>query len=183
MNKRTCTRCKEELSIDCFSIKKRTNSKDGYKSQCKKCTNKTNAEYRANNLQKELLRSKNYYINNKEKVNEQHKKYYSLHKSEYLERQRKSLKDNPERSKDYVNKRRARILSNGVFKLLKKELIKLYNSPCFYCGSLDLIEADHIIPLSRGGRHSIGNLVPACQKCNRSKHNNYLSEWRLKASI
>jgi len=183
MNKRTCTRCKQELSLDCFGIKKRTNSKDGYKSQCKECTNKTNAEYRINNLQKELQRSRNYYEKNKEQVNKKHRNHYQANKNEYLERQRKYIKANPEKSKDYVNTRRARKLANGIYKLLNKELFKIYNSACFYCGSVDFIEADHLIPLSRGGRHSVGNLVPACRSCNRSKGNKYLAEWRLKASI
>jgi len=179
MNKRTCTRCKQEQSLDSFTVKKRLASKDGYKSQCKECCKQVNAEYRANNLDKELLRSKNYYVKNKEKIDEQHKNYNETHKFENLERQRRYLKANPEKCKDYVNKRRARLVSNGVYLLLKKELKKIYSSPCFYCGSFDLIEADHVIPLSRGGTHSIGNLVPACQKCNRSKGSKYLAEWLL----
>lgn len=37
---------------------------------------------------------------------------------------------------------------------------------------------DHVVPLSRGGRHSIGNILPACESCNLSKHASYLVEWR-----
>jgi 5-methylcytosine-specific restriction endonuclease McrA len=37
---------------------------------------------------------------------------------------------------------------------------------------------DHIIPLSRGGRHSIGNLAPACAACNLKKGYKYLVEMR-----
>lgn len=35
---------------------------------------------------------------------------------------------------------------------------------------------DHVIPLSRGGDHSIDNIVPSCFSCNASKGNKLLSE-------
>jgi len=50
---------------------------------------------------------------------------------------------------------------------------------CIYCGvSNGAMTADHLVPLSRGGEHMLGNLVPACLSCNSKKHNKYLgSEW------
>ncbi len=36
---------------------------------------------------------------------------------------------------------------------------------------------DHILPLSRGGSHSIDNVVPACHTCNRSKAAKLLLDW------
>lgn len=36
---------------------------------------------------------------------------------------------------------------------------------------------DHIVPLSRGGRHEVGNLAAACFPCNCSKNDRLLSEW------
>ncbi|WP_306317623.1 MULTISPECIES: HNH endonuclease [unclassified Streptomyces] len=39
---------------------------------------------------------------------------------------------------------------------------------------------DHVIPLSKGGRHAIGNLMPACMPCNMSKSASFLSVWRAK---
>jgi 5-methylcytosine-specific restriction endonuclease McrA len=38
--------------------------------------------------------------------------------------------------------------------------------------------AEHIVPLSRGGRHAPLNVVPACYPCNGAKGNMLLSEWR-----
>ena len=37
---------------------------------------------------------------------------------------------------------------------------------------------DHVVPLSRGGRHSIRNVLVVCVYCNSSKHNRKLTEWR-----
>ncbi|MFI8830536.1 HNH endonuclease [Streptomyces afghaniensis] len=31
------------------------------------------------------------------------------------------------------------------------------------------MHVDHLVPLARGGAHSLSNLVPACQRCNTSK--------------
>ena len=36
---------------------------------------------------------------------------------------------------------------------------------------------DHVIPIARGGAHSIDNVVPACGFCNCSKGNKPLLIW------
>ncbi len=36
---------------------------------------------------------------------------------------------------------------------------------------------DHVIPLSRGGKHALDNVVPACRGCNTSKNDRLPSEW------
>ncbi len=49
------------------------------------------------------------------------------------------------------------------------------NHQCYYCkSSLDFsivrgVHLDHVIPLSKGGAHSITNVVWSCAKCNLSK--------------
>ena len=87
-------------------------------------------------------------------------------------------RSNLEKDRMYSHNKRARKVANGTFKITSKELKKLYSSPCFYCGLTESIQADHVIPISRGGQHSIGNLVPACKKCNSSKRAKFLIEWR-----
>jgi 5-methylcytosine-specific restriction endonuclease McrA len=43
---------------------------------------------------------------------------------------------------------------------------------CHYCGrkvGIKNLTMDHVIPLSRGGRSTKGNLVPCCKACNTAK--------------
>ena len=37
---------------------------------------------------------------------------------------------------------------------------------------------DHVLPLSRGGTHTEGNIVVSCIGCNSSKKNQLLVVWR-----
>lgn len=37
------------------------------------------------------------------------------------------------------------------------------------CGSRDRVQCDHIIPLSQGGTHHLGNLRDACKPCHDKK--------------
>lgn len=60
-----------------------------------------------------------------------------------------------------------------------RRLLTRYGHCCAYCGARsDRLQMDHVIPLSRGGRHAIGNVLPACRRCNTSKRAKLLSEWR-----
>jgi 5-methylcytosine-specific restriction endonuclease McrA len=43
---------------------------------------------------------------------------------------------------------------------------------CVYCASplaLATATLDHVHPVARGGSHALGNLVAACERCNRLK--------------
>jgi 5-methylcytosine-specific restriction endonuclease McrA len=51
------------------------------------------------------------------------------------------------------------------------ELKRKYGGCCAYCGRKTvLLEKDHITPISKGGQHTISNIVPACKPCNTRKH-------------
>lgn len=42
---------------------------------------------------------------------------------------------------------------------------------CFEALNWDRYHMDHVVPKSLGGRHSIDNLMPACEHCNLSRNN------------
>ena len=59
-------------------------------------------------------------------------------------------------------------------------VVRLHSGLCAYCRVAPWEHRDHIIPVLLGGRHSIGNLAPACSPCNTSKGAKVLSVWRGK---
>ena len=51
---------------------------------------------------------------------------------------------------------------------------------CHFCGKIfppKVLTMDHLVPLSRGGMSTKGNLVPACKDCNNKKKNLLPMEW------
>jgi 5-methylcytosine-specific restriction endonuclease McrA len=49
---------------------------------------------------------------------------------------------------------------------------------CAYCGeSTSPLQRDCVLPLSRGGRYTLDNVVPACGSCNSSKCNDEVTGW------
>lgn len=51
-------------------------------------------------------------------------------------------------------------------------------SGCAYCGVSDEpLQRDCVLPISRGGRYTLDNVVPACASCNASKCNDEVTGW------
>ncbi len=51
---------------------------------------------------------------------------------------------------------------------------------CYYCGvrvAPRALTLDHLVPVSRGGKSTRGNCVPACKECNNKKKNLLPMEW------
>lgn len=51
---------------------------------------------------------------------------------------------------------------------------------CYYCSQPvkpSELTMDHVVPLSRGGKSTKGNVVPACKDCNTKKRKLLPMEW------
>lgn len=49
---------------------------------------------------------------------------------------------------------------------------------CAYCGAAGkALQRDCVLALSRGGRYTLDNIVPACGSCNTSKCNDEVTAW------
>jgi 5-methylcytosine-specific restriction endonuclease McrA len=49
---------------------------------------------------------------------------------------------------------------------------------CAYCGASDRpLQRDCVMAISRGGRYTLDNVVPACAACNASKCNDEVTAW------
>ena len=96
------------------------------------------------------------------------------HPEEFAERNRAS-------SRRSGHKRKMVLLSADVRTVTERDWQRLKNrhgNCCAYCGEAKPLAMDHIIPVARGGRHSIGNLIPACKNCNSQKRTRLIVEWR-----
>lgn len=142
-----------------------------------------------------------WYQSNRDQRRESQRRYYVAHADELRARQRarnrKKYTEDPRAALDYYkswrlrNLERARayvrvaghkrrVASAGThFSFAEWEaLLKQYGGRCAYCGSTERIEADHRIPLCRGGSNDVGNILPACRSCNRRKHRKTEDEFR-----
>lgn len=158
-----CASCIREAN-NISASKWRANNPDYAKSYLAANRDYKNAykkDWRLRNPGKQSLYSKTYALTNPDRVRAAQKKYEN---------------SRPGWVAYKAQLRRARKKANGVFVIRAKEFMSLYKKPCFYCGS-KTEHVDHVIPIARGGRHSIGNLVPACASCNLSKQDKLLMEW------
>ena len=161
---KVCSTCKKDQPFSQYSVC--SSVKSGLNARCKTC---------------EKLRHKKDYQANKEYNIEWARKYREENYQRRLDIESKSRKKNKEKYRPSKNARqriRNKILAEKKYLILDKELRKIYNSPCFKCGSMESQSLDHIIPISRGGNHSVGNIMTLCFTCNASKNARLLVEWR-----
>lgn len=125
------------------------------------------SQWRLRNHQRELERERKYHDANREKRNAASRMY---------------AKANPERGRRAARERRVRLQNLDVLKVTNREwnrILERFRHRCYYCEGQGEMTMDHIIAITRGGRHSIGNLIPACRSCNSSKSDKTIMEWRM----
>lgn len=169
------------LDLDLFAKNKA--KKDGLQNYCRKCGYEASKKYASTHKKEAVQRSLRYKANNPEKVRLSRAKtrikrveYDKAYRQKYAIHYR-------HRHAERMHVRRARMQNNGVFLITNKELKRLYGGSCFYCHKVGKMTIDHVVPISRGGRHSIGNLVSACKPCNSSKHDKFITEWQGLISV
>lgn len=55
---------------------------------------------------------------------------------------------------------------------------------CAYCGvDAPRLQKDCMLPISRGGRYTVDNVVPACGSCNASKCNLEVTGWMRRKKL
>lgn len=95
-------------------------------------------------------------------------------------------KANPEVGQATKRRRKALMQANGVYRFNGadwKRCCNMYDNRCVYCGERGPLTMDHVIPVTRGGTHSVGNIVPACARCNSMKRTRFVMEWKLGRSV
>lgn len=119
------------------------------------------------------------------------RRYYVENKSKIIEKVVCWRKENPENAKRNYKRwlfrdrpktkmmarnsqHRARVKKAGTEVIFNPQITKWLldqRKSCRYCGDLceKNYEIDHFVPICKGGRHEIENLVISCPSCNRKK--------------
>src|SRR5688572_31150775 len=75
-------------------------------------------------------------------------------------------------------KRRMDAADNDLTSAQWAAIVQAWGGGCAYCGAADAaLQRDCVLALSRGGRYTIENIVPACRSCNASKSNDEVTRW------
>jgi len=182
ITEKKCTKCKETKPFNCFN--KQKDGKYGYRPTCKKCfrnyieSNKEKIShqqkiYRQINKITISLKEKEYRQLNQESILNNRKRYYEENKEIILANRGEYKKTQKGKvvNKNSCHKRRTAAINGNV---TSKQLLELQENAkvCYWCNTLlknKTVHIDHYIPVSKGGEHTISNLVVSCQTCNLSK--------------
>ena len=172
---KTCKACEQALELSNFY--NHATTKDRLMPVCKICHNARCRKIESKNREKRAIYWRNYYLKNQARLVKKSQDYRLANVEKIKIGFANWQKSNPEKSRVRSNRRRARKFLVASYRVSKKEVQRLKSANCFYCGGLGGC-IDHVIPLSRGGSNGIGNYLPACIKCNSSKKDKTIMEWK-----
>jgi 5-methylcytosine-specific restriction endonuclease McrA len=77
-------------------------------------------------------------------------------------------------------RRKAQIKNSVAIQVTGKQIsarFAKFDHRCAYCGATGDLHIEHVLAISKGGGHALGNIVPACQCCNYSKRDHDPEPW------
>ena len=173
---RLCVRCGEWKSLEAFQVS------HGYLRRiCRNCVmipmlvahrrwTKTEkgraASKRCGERQRQTLRWKLWKKEYAKKSRARNPVAWATYQKRYKSSWRGRLK-----ASEYKNRRRGRIGLGKIDPAYWKILLDAFDGQCAFCRKQAANTVDHIVPLSRGGLHENGNVIPACRLCNVKKGN------------
>ena len=179
-----CSKCREEKP--CSDFRARKGARDGLHGWCNPCYNayysQASREWRQKHRERQRANDRRRYAANPEMGRERSQRWRERNRELVNQRAREAHHRywrDPKKRAQMLSRMHARRLKvqEGASAEMVEQMAAMYEMPCTYCGSTEDIEIDHIYPLSRGGKHELRNITPACGFCNRSKKNRLLSEW------
>lgn len=194
---KACTKCGEVKPLSMFAARKDRGGRP--KSECRRCSSdRQRARWHAN-IEENRARRRDEYPRVAAKQREYGVNYREANRERARETVRKWRDDDPERAaeskrryrernRDKVRameqlksiKRRTRMQGSGVYAISAKDMRRLLNSPCAVDGCTNTnMHIDHVIPVSRGGSHGIGNLQALCARHNQQKWSRTWIEFRV----
>lgn len=175
-----CAKCKEQKPKSDYYPK--ASAKSGFRSRCIECervdralTAESAAIYRKEKVEQKKAYDKKRRAEKAAAIAVSKRLDYEKNKERYDLYRKQWAKDNPEKqiaiSKAASFRRRAAMIGKISTREFN-EWVESQPKNCYWCEkkNLEKYEIDHYYPLSKGGSHSIDNLVISCQRCNRTKH-------------
>jgi len=191
-----CSKCGSEKPLEEFPPRK--TSRDGRHGWCRPCYRAyyTGAaqRWREANRERDRENQRRWRRENLEAALARERRLADKHRAARREADRRRRRENPDRIRDNYRRWRESHYEQEIVRLatrralttndadLKALVANLLKQPCVYCGTTERITIDHVIPLTRGGKHEPENLAPACLSCNSSKNDRLLSEWSGRAA-
>jgi 5-methylcytosine-specific restriction endonuclease McrA len=143
----------------------------------------TNRRYRERNREELLDYYRSYYLAHAEKYKEASTLRRAADPQRHREMSRLWRQSNPHASRDMArrsrNARRAahRQALSPATQAERLFRYRLFCGQCAYCGATGRLTDDHVLALSAGGLDEAANIVPACSRCNGSKHARPVEGW------
>lgn len=193
---KSCCRCHEHKPRSEFYGDNRAT--DGLQGACKPCFLYGQKKRTESRIDEYRAKRRDYYSKNRERLlasnaksREKHKdkilagkrRYYQENKSAANACIKEWAKKNPEKYSAYrravVGRRRAAVKSGDKPPVIAKWILDQPKS-CKWCGAecANNYQIDHIIPVARGGTHTIDNLAISCPSCNHRKSAKTLDRWK-----
>ena len=128
-------------------------------------------QYRLNHADECRERNKKWDLEHPELVAEYKRTFADNNPEAVNESSRKWRRNHPEHKRTLTRQRRAKILEVGGTITTEewKAVVEKYGPACLCCKEIRALTMDHVIPVSEGGPHVIGNVQPLCLNCNSSK--------------
>lgn len=115
-----------------------------------------------------------YAIKNKEKITEYKKKYEEDNKEKrYLQKKEYRKTERFKISRRNSENKRRQIYKDGNLSTDQLEHLYQTTTKCYWCNEKLIkgnVHLDHYMPLSKGGTHTIDNIVLTCSSCNFKKN-------------
>ena len=124
------------------------------------------------------------FLLNEERERESNRKWSNSNQEVVTKRTREWRQSNPERARFHELNRERRLHATPKELIPSNQALadwkELYGQSCCYCGTTGKLSLEHIIPISRGGLHTLSNILWACKSCNSSKGNDTFIIWLWK---
>ena len=98
----------------------------------------------------------------------------------------KFRKASPAQRARYAKRRAGRVAraDNDLTPEQWEAILAAWGEACAYCGDAEAaLQKDCVQPISRGGRYTADNVVPACRSCNASKSNDEVTGWMRRKKL